>query len=158
MKLYEMYLNTSRIPQLIEEKSFRYSSKLRCCQDVISLLSNCFHIDQLAEERVYLIGQDSSGKVCGTFLISKGTANASYCQPREIFQRLFMVGATSFIIAHNHPSGDCTPSESDTKICHTLSKAGEIMNIYMNDFIIAGGGECGTNYFSYMENGMLREG
>jgi DNA repair protein RadC len=51
------------------------------------------------------------------------------CHPREIFRLAVMASAAAIIIAHNHPSGDPTPSEADIKITRDLIRAGQLLKI-----------------------------
>jgi DNA repair protein RadC len=83
--------------------------------------------------------------------ISEGTASASFANPREVFEPAIKCGATSFIAAHNHPSGDPRPSEVDKKATLRLVSAGEILGIKIIDHIIIGDGE----YFSMREHNMM---
>lgn len=68
--------------------------------------------------------------------ISIGTLNASVVHPREVFQLAVTKSAASIILAHNHPSGDTTPSDDDIELTKRIVKAGEIMGIEVFDHII----------------------
>ncbi len=69
-------------------------------------------------------------------LISVGTLNASIVHPREVFEPAIRLNAASIIVAHNHPSGDTTPSEADISSTKQLIKAGEILGIDLIDHLI----------------------
>ena len=60
------------------------------------------------------------------------------CHPREIFRLAVMASAAAIIIAHNHPSGDPTPSEADIKITRDLIRAGQLLKIEVLDHIVVG--------------------
>jgi DNA repair protein RadC len=68
--------------------------------------------------------------------ISIGTLNASLVHPREIFEPALRLLASQIIVAHNHPSGDITPSDEDLKITSRLRSAGELLGIEVLDHII----------------------
>ena len=68
--------------------------------------------------------------------ISIGTLNASLVHPREVFKPAIEHLATSIIIAHNHPSGGCEPSEADDKLTERLRDAGQLLGIEIIDHII----------------------
>jgi len=68
--------------------------------------------------------------------ISIGTLNASVVHPREVFQPAITKSAASIILAHNHPSGDTTPSDDDIELTKRIIKAGEIMGIEVLDHVI----------------------
>jgi DNA repair protein RadC len=70
--------------------------------------------------------------------VSKGSLNASIVEPREVFKGAITASAASMILAHNHPSGDPTPSSEDISITKRLVKAGELLNIAVLDHIILG--------------------
>jgi len=86
-------------------------------------------------------------------LVSMGTVEGAFMHPREIFKKAIVNGSSSIVIIHNHPSGDTTPSEEDFKVAGTIKKAGELLGIPMNDFIIIGsqGG-----YVSFADEGYLK--
>jgi len=70
--------------------------------------------------------------------VSKGSLNASIVEPREVFKDAIAASAASIVLAHNHPSGDPTPSAEDIAITKRLVKAGELLNIAVLDHIILG--------------------
>lgn len=70
--------------------------------------------------------------------VSAGSLNASIVEPREVFLEAIKASAASMILAHNHPSGDPTPSSEDIAITKRLVKAGELLNITVLDHIILG--------------------
>jgi DNA repair protein RadC len=61
------------------------------------------------------------------------------------------MNASCVILAHNHPSGDTTPSKDDRAITEKLFDAGKVLGIEIVDHIIVG-----NNFFSFMENGLLK--
>jgi len=70
--------------------------------------------------------------------VSRGSLNASVVEPREVFQDAIAASAAAVILAHNHPSGDPTPSAEDASITKRLVKAGELLGILVLDHIIIG--------------------
>lgn len=69
-------------------------------------------------------------------VISVGSLTANIVHPREIFQPALLYGASAVIVAHNHPSGDSTPTPPDIAITAQLQKAGETLGISLLDHII----------------------
>jgi DNA repair protein RadC len=69
-------------------------------------------------------------------IISIGTLNASLVHPREVFEPALRILASQIIVAHNHPSGDLSPSEEDVKITKRLTAAGELLGIEVLDHLI----------------------
>lgn len=84
-------------------------------------------------------------------IISIGTLNASLVHPREVFEPAIRVSAASVIIAHNHPSGDVTPSQEDIQITKKLMDAGNLLDIHILDHIIVSS----HTYMSFKEKGLL---
>jgi DNA repair protein RadC len=70
--------------------------------------------------------------------VSKGTLNSSLIHPREIFKPAIQYSAAAVILAHNHPSGDPSPSAQDVRITKKLMEAGRTMEINVLDHIIIG--------------------
>ena len=86
--------------------------------------------------RVYLL--DSKLNVIHSENISQGTANSSIAHPRDIFKSAIKFNAVSFILVHNHPSGDSSPSIQDIELTDKIKEAGKILGIKLNDHIIVG--------------------
>jgi DNA repair protein RadC len=70
--------------------------------------------------------------------ISQGTLDTALVHPREVFRLAIAANAASLVLAHNHPSGDPTPSEADIKVTRDLIRAGQLMKIEVLDHIIIG--------------------
>jgi len=83
--------------------------------------------------------------------VSIGTVNASLVHPREIFKVALLCNASAVILAHNHPSGNPTPSHEDIDITNRLKKAGEILGIEVLDHIIIGD----NTWTSFKEKGLI---
>jgi DNA repair protein RadC len=84
-------------------------------------------------------------------IISIGSLNANVVHPREIFKTACMISAAYIIVAHNHPSGDPTPSREDIEITKKLYEAGKMMGIELLDHVILG---YDRNY-GFKESGQL---
>lgn len=94
--------------------------------------------DIRATNREHFVGfyLNSRNQVLRREIISIGSLNASIVHPREVYQPAIAVSAASLIIAHNHPSGDPTPSEEDLAITRRLIEAGRILGIEMLDHVV----------------------
>ena len=77
-------------------------------------------------------------RIKGHYLVSIGTMDTILCHPREVFRLAIMASAAAIIIAHNHPSGEPTPSEADIKITRDLIRAGQLLKIEVLDHIVIG--------------------
>ncbi|MBM3839979.1 MAG: JAB domain-containing protein [Verrucomicrobia bacterium] len=70
--------------------------------------------------------------------ISQGTLDTLLVHPREVFKLAIAANASALILAHNHPSGDPTPSDADIKVTRDLIRAGHLLKIEVLDHIILG--------------------
>lgn len=104
-----------------------------------------------AEEHVLLIGLNTQLQILGIFIVSKGTATYACLQPREIFQRLLLVGATGFIVAHNHPSGVLNASECDVEAIKSLKELSETMGLTFFDSLIV----THNSYMSFKQENLV---
>ncbi len=83
--------------------------------------------------------------------VSRGSLDATVVHPREVFKAATLASAAAIVLAHNHPSGDPTPSPDDMVLTTRIANAGDIMGIEVLDHIIVGEGA----YFSFVEAGRL---
>ena len=88
------------------------------------------------QEYILLITLDIKLNVLNTHEVTKGLLYGSLIDAREVFKRALMDNARSFILSHNHPSGDTTPSIEDIEMTKQLISACRIMSIDMLDHII----------------------
>lgn len=93
---------------------------------------------------------NSRNKILSMKTISTGTLTISLINPREIIKNAINSNAVGVIIAHNHPSGDPTPSLEDIKATKTLLNACDIVGIQLIDHVIIGDG-----YFSFKEKKLI---
>lgn len=105
------------------------------------------------QEHLKLLMFDAKSHLIGERLISKGTANASLAEPRDILAEALNHGALSIILIHNHPSGDPSPSQQDIYITKRLFDAGELIGIHLQDHIIL----AGDHYISMKSEGMISD-
>lgn len=116
------------------------------------------HVEDLAQEAFIVLTLNTKNCATGTHLISIGTLNSSLVHPREVFRVGIMDNAASMILAHNHPSGDPTPSAEDIKVTRQLVSAGEIMGIKVLDHVIIGSSDPGLfqPFLSLREAGLVQ--
>ncbi len=80
--------------------------------------------------------------------LSIGGLNYNFMEPRDIFEPAFILGASSFILVHNHPSGDCKPSNDDLLLTEKVAKLADLMGIKLIDHLVL----CKNNFFSIKEH------
>jgi DNA repair protein RadC len=88
--------------------------------------------------------------------VSQGSVNESLGHPREIFKPVITHSAYSFILVHNHPSGDPAPSDADLRLTRRINEASRILQINLLDHVIIGSPALGhSGYFSFKESGVI---
>lgn len=153
MQIYRTELNERHHNILVKEGEVTYEDDiLNSPGKVDKLMRLAFRMDKRAEEYVYIIGLNSASKVLGIFETSHGAVNRTVLRTREIFIRLLLVGASGFMVVHNHPSGRTSPSKEDKDITEKIKKVGELLDIPLIDHVIIG--ENGR-YFSFAEEKVL---
>lgn len=90
------------------------------------------------QERAIILLLDSRMSLIREETLSVGTINMTLISPRDVFERALKCGAVSFVLLHNHPSGDPTPSDEDIRITGRIKRAGELLDIILLDHIIIG--------------------
>lgn len=146
---YKTMLDEERKNILVKEDSCNYPN-IRAIdgpEKIAELLNGVFHAEDLSEEHMWLLAVDTKCKVIGTFEIGHGTVKNCLLSPREVFVRACLCGASCIMLAHNHPSGEETPSKEDNNITRKIAEAGRLMDIPLLDHVIIGKGE----YYSYAE-------
>lgn len=108
-------------------------------------------VRDLDREHFYCLHLSTRHTVLEIDLVSVGSLSASIVHPREVFRRAIERGAASIILAHNHPSGDPSPSEDDQEITRRLRDVGELVGIPVLDHIVIGNGD----FVSFREQGFL---
>jgi DNA repair protein RadC len=90
----------------------------------------------LAQEVAIALALDAHNHVIAEVEIGRGEATGVMVHPREVFRPLIRHGAAAGIVAHNHPSGDPTPSRDDRLLTRRLLEAGELLGIPLLDHVV----------------------
>ena len=77
-------------------------------------------------------------RIVGHNLVALGTLDSVIIHPREVFRPVVALAGHAAVIAHNHPSGDSTPSEADIRVTRELIRAGQLLRIELLDHLIIG--------------------
>ena len=117
--------------------------------DIAKILSPLLRYEN--KEQFYVLLLNIKNKLIGLEKISEGTLNATIAEPREVFYKAITRSAAAVIIAHNHPSGESSPSQEDCQTTERMRTAGEILGIKVLDHIIIGNG----NYYSFKEKSLI---
>lgn len=98
----------------------------------------CRDIALAANEVFVVISLNTKNNIINRHLITIGTLNSTCVHPREIFRPAIVDGAQAVVLAHNHPSGDPSPSGEDISVTRQLVKAGRLIDIHILDHVIIG--------------------
>ena len=123
--------------KLVREGTIAHRPKLVGQERAFEIANAYFH--DVPSEEVVSIMLDTKLKIIGMSVITRGILDASLVHPREVFRSAILANAARIIIAHNHPSGDVSPSGADIQVRDSLLSAGKIMGIPVVDFIIVDG-------------------
>ena len=94
----------------------------------------------LEREEIWAMLIDVRGRLIRTLRFSSGGIAAAVLLPRDLFRDAVRSGATSLILAHNHPSGDPEPSEEDVNTTSQIREAGELIGVRLLDHIVMAAG------------------
>lgn len=119
-------------------------------EKVVELLTSFMPEDK---EVFILVSLNTKNAVTAIRTISVGSLNSNIVHPREVFRAAMFDNAAHIIVAHNHPSGDPTPSREDIEITKKLVETGTIIGIPLLDHVIIGNGS--GRHFSLKEAGHI---
>lgn len=133
-------LSQSRLPS---------NPAIRSPRDAADLLME--QLRYLQKEHFVCLFLNTKNHVIAQETLSIGSLNAAVVHPREVFRAAIKCSSASLICAHNHPSGDPTPSPEDIKLTKRLLEAGEIVGIEVLDHVVIGDGK----FVSLKEQGFI---
>ncbi len=111
---------------------------------------------QLGKESLRIVLLDTKLRLLRTEEVSLGTLNECLAYPRDIFRPVISYNAYAFILVHNHPSGDPTPSDGDRRLTSRLLEGARLIQLNFFDHIIVGvPGEGRMPYYSFREAGLI---
>jgi DNA repair protein RadC len=109
---------------------------VRSGEDVVSLVRAFIGDDP--REHFVAVYLDNKHQPIGIHAAHVGTVDSVSCHPREIFAPALHLCATRLVTAHNHPSGDPTPSAEDRAVTKRLRECGELLGIELLDDLVIG--------------------
>jgi len=122
---------------------------IRSPQDAVDLLMP--ELRDEPQERFKAVFLNNKNEVLKIRTITVGGLNASVITPRELFREAISANSAAVIVAHNHPSGDPTPSQEDISVTKRLCQAGQMIGIDVLDHLIIGEGR----WVSLKERGLM---
>lgn len=126
-------------------------------EDVLLVLRERLRLAE--EEQFWALLLDAKNRLTRPpLMITRGTINASLAHPREVYREAIRGSCGAIVVAHNHPSGDPTPSPEDIRITKQLVEAGKVIGIQLLDHIVMGKrfSDGRLDYVSLRETGLVR--
>jgi DNA repair protein RadC len=108
-------------------------------------------IGHLPHEEFHVVWLDQRHRILASERLFTGTVDGTAVHAREVVRRALDINAAAVILAHNHPSGVCEPSESDRLITHELKAALQLIGVRVVDHLVVGAG----GVVSLAERGVL---
>ncbi len=102
-------------------------------------------------EEMYLLILNIKNQIINKLLLVKGSYNSLVCTPADVFTPVLKENGRNFVIAHNHPSGDVSPSKEDIIFTHKIAKACEYVGLNFLDHIIY----TPDDFYSFKKNGII---
>lgn len=103
------------------------------------------------KEKVVVLHLNPQLEILSYEVASIGTAHRALLEPVEIYRNAMLARAASLIVVHNHPNGNCQPSDPDKEVAAKLNELGKLHNMILQDFIIIADGD----FYSFRECGLL---
>lgn len=123
--------------EMVREEAVAYLNDTKITgPDEVWDLFKSMGVADLDIEQMWLLCLDTKNKINALFMVSQGSSNSTVAEPREVFKRAVICNSTSIILAHNHPSGDCTPSKEDKIFTKRIVEAGKTIGVKVLDHII----------------------
>lgn len=122
--------------------------QIRSADDAANLLLG--EMGALEQEQMRVILLDTRNHVIEIKMVYQGTLNAAHIRVAELFREAVRRSAAAIIVAHNHPSGDPSPSPEDVSITRAIIEAGKLLDIDVLDHLIIGQ----QRYVSLKERGL----
>ncbi|MFK7910958.1 MAG: DNA repair protein RadC [Akkermansiaceae bacterium] len=108
------------------------------------------------KEHVLIILLDSKLRGIRTIELSIGNANTALCEPRDVLHHVLINRATAFVLVHNHPSGDPSPSKQDIALTRNIAEASVLLRVRFVDHMIIGRpADDRDAYYSFVSDGRL---
>jgi DNA repair protein RadC len=122
----------------------------------LAIADLCSEMRFLDRESLRVVLLDAKQRLIKVATVSQGTLNEAPAHPREIFKPVITHSAYSFILVHNHPSGDPSPSEADLRLTRRISEVSRVPQLNLIDHVIIGSPAPGrSSYFSFKEGGVI---
>ena len=149
---YDLAVRTDGIPYLRGTGTSEYpGSRIESPAQAAGMLRQCFKLHESAEERTWLLSLNAKCRPTAVSELAHGGYSCCPIDLRPLFTRALLAGASSILLAHNHPSGDPSPSRDDIEAARRTDEAGKLLGIPLADFLIIASG----SHVSFRERGLI---
>lgn len=123
---------------MVKDKTFHYEGSriIRCAEDAAQMFRT--YLGQVDREVLVALTLTTKHSVTAIHTVSVGCLDASIVHPREVYKPAILGNASAVLVAHNHPSGDPSPSVEDIAVTKRLSEAGKLLGIDFLDHLVLG--------------------
>ena len=149
-KLSDLNRSIVKVQLLQDVSSAHYDYQINNAADVDKLVGP--ELRKLDREYLLAIYLTSRNKVIDIEVVAIGCLTQVPVHPREVIKSAILANAHSYILVHNHPSGDQQPTKEDHKITEEMIEVGRLMQIPLKDHVIIG-----KDWFSFFERKMNDE-
>jgi DNA repair protein RadC len=140
--------------QISYQPSVSNKPVIKCSYDAYEILKEFFPKQKIALQEMFVVAYlNRCGRVIGVYELSTGGITGTVADVRLILGTALKAAATSIILAHNHPSGNLTPSTADTSLTAKIKEASKYFDINLSDHIILSPTE--GSYYSFADEGNI---
>lgn len=112
--------------------------RIQSPEDIAAILSS--EMAALDQEELRVVLLNTKNEVVKMVTVYRGSVNAAQIRVAEVFKEAIRLNVPSLVVAHNHPSGDPTPSSDDVAVTRELVKAGQLLDVEVLDHLVIGDG------------------
>ena len=109
------------------------------------------HLSDLNHEEMWVLLLSRNNQVIKLEKVSEGGFSGTVVDPKRIFHSALQHKASQLILAHNHPSGNLTPSAEDIRVTEKLIQAGRVLELQVLDHLIV----TESSYYSFADEGKM---
>jgi DNA repair protein RadC len=124
-------------------------TQIKCSKDVADIFQPI--LSDLLHEEFWILFLNRSNRVINRMKLSQGGISGTVTDVRMVMKKAVEYLASGIIVCHNHPSGNLSPSEADSKITQKIKEAGNLLDVQLLDHLIISD----KDYYSFADNGLI---
>lgn len=139
--------------RVLREETPYYSSRVTTLDDAAKFLRQVYNTLDGDREHFVVLVTDYKNQVIGMKVLGSGTYRSVAVSTRDVVLAVLRLDGSGFLVAHNHPTGDTTPSEQDRLLTRRLEQAATVLDLRFLDHVIVGDGHIRSIINGYVVNG-----